>query len=130
MKSVLQGFRRMTALLLLLLLGPFEIHAQSAAPAKSQPPATILIIRHAEKSTDGQIDLSPTGFERAKLLPRLFSPAGARPDLPTPQVLFATHLSEHSNRPFRRLPRSRHPCICPWTTVLATKTTQHLQPLS
>jgi hypothetical protein len=45
MKSVLQGFRRMTALLLLLLLGPLEIHAQVVTPAKSQPPATILIMR-------------------------------------------------------------------------------------
>jgi hypothetical protein len=89
----------MIFLLLLLLLGPLEIHAQAATPAKSQPPATILIIRHAEKLTDGRIDLSPTGFERAKLLPRLFSTAGARPDRPAPQVLFATHLSAHSNRP-------------------------------
>jgi hypothetical protein len=62
------------------------------------PPATILIIRHAEKLTDGQIDLSPEGFERARLIPNLFLP-GARPDLPTPQVIFATHLSAHSNRP-------------------------------
>jgi hypothetical protein len=63
------------------------------------PPATILIIRHAEKLTDGRIDLSPVGFERARLTPKLFLPAGVRPDLPMPQVLFATHLSAHSNRP-------------------------------
>jgi hypothetical protein len=99
MTSIRIGFRRLTVLLLLLLLGPLEIHAQAATPAKSQPPATILIIRHAEKLADDRIDLSPTGFERAKLLPRLFAPVGARPDLPTPQVLFATHLSAHSNRP-------------------------------
>jgi hypothetical protein len=80
----------------LLLLGP-QIYAQTAASAKPQPPATILIIRHAEKLTDGRLDLSPTGFERARLLPKIFSPA--RPDLPMPQVLFATHISEHSNRP-------------------------------
>src|SRR5258705_11001413 len=85
------------ALFLFLLLSAIEIHAQPAA--KPQPPATILIIRHAEKLTDGRIDLSPTGFERARLLPKLFSPPAARPDLPTPQVLFATHLSQHSNRP-------------------------------
>lgn len=73
--------------------------AEAQAPVSGgQPPATILIIRHAEKLTDGRIDLSPVGFERAKLLPKLFLP-GARPDLPTPQVLFATHLSAHSNRP-------------------------------
>jgi hypothetical protein len=84
----------------LLLLLSVEIHAQAAAsPAKPQPPATILLIRHAEKLTDGRIDLSPAGFERARLLPTVFSPAAARRDLPTPQVLFATHISEHSNRP-------------------------------
>jgi hypothetical protein len=37
-----------------------------------QPPATILLIRHAEKLTDGRIDLSPVGFERAKVIPQLF----------------------------------------------------------
>jgi len=73
--------------------------ALAQVPAAGQPPATILIIRHAEKLTDGRIDLSPVGFERARLTPKLFLPAGARPDLPTPQVLFATHRSAHSNRP-------------------------------
>src|SRR5260370_15789586 len=92
-------FRLPIVFLRLLLLGTLESKAQTAAPAKPQPPATILIIRHAEKLTDGRIDLSPTGFERARLLPTLFSPAAARPDLPAPQVLFATHLSAHSNRP-------------------------------
>jgi hypothetical protein len=89
--------RQLLALFLFLLLSAIEIHAQPAA--KPQPPATILIIRHAEKLTDGRIDLSPTGFERARLLPNLFTPGAARPDLPTPQVIFATHLSPHSNRP-------------------------------
>lgn len=63
----------------------------------SQPPATILIIRHAEKLTDGRQDLSPVGYRRASLLPKLFD--GSRADLPVPQVLFATHVSKHSNRP-------------------------------
>jgi broad specificity phosphatase PhoE len=72
--------------------------AQTKA-GRPQPPATILIIRHAEKLTDGRIDLSPTGFERAKLLPNLFLPEGVRQDLPKPQVIFATHISAHSNRP-------------------------------
>lgn len=62
-----------------------------------QPPATILILRHAEKLTDGRKDLSPVGYQRAALLPKLFN--GSRSDLPMPQVLFATHLSKHSNRP-------------------------------
>jgi hypothetical protein len=104
MTSVRTKIRLLGVFLLLLLpgfllSGPTEIHAQAAAPTKPQPPATILLIRHAEKLTDGRIDLSPTGFERARLLPKVFSPAGARPDLPTPQVLFATHISKHSNRP-------------------------------
>jgi hypothetical protein len=63
----------------------------------TQPPATILIIRHAEKLTDGRQDLSETGYKRAALLPTLFE--GSRADLPVPQVLFATHVSKHSNRP-------------------------------
>jgi hypothetical protein len=99
MPSTRIKFRFSVALLVLLLIGSMEIHAQAAAPTKPQPPATILLIRHAEKLTDGRIDLFPTGFERAKLLPKVFSPAAARSDLPTPQVLFATHVSEHSNRP-------------------------------
>jgi hypothetical protein len=33
------------------------------------------------------------------VLPNLLVPAGVRPDLPTPQFIFATHLSKHSNRP-------------------------------
>jgi len=62
-----------------------------------QPPVTILIIRHGEKPADARIDLSPTGFKRAALLPDLFVPA--RANLPTPQTLIATHQSAHSNRP-------------------------------
>jgi broad specificity phosphatase PhoE len=81
-----------------LLLGVLRVGAQTPGAA-AQPPATILIIRHAEKLTDGRIDLSPVGFERAKLMPKLFLPVGVRPDLPMPQVLFATHVSAHSNRP-------------------------------
>jgi hypothetical protein len=90
-------FRILRVLLVSLLMGSMEIHAQAPTGRKPQPPATILLIRHAEKLTDGRIDLSPTGFERARLLPKMFSPAGA--NLPTPQVLFATRISEHSNRP-------------------------------
>jgi broad specificity phosphatase PhoE len=82
--------------LLALLIGLTVGFAQTVRPP--QPPATILLIRHAEKLDDGRIDLSPTGFERARLLPKVFA-SGARPDLPTPQVLFATHVSAHSNRP-------------------------------
>jgi hypothetical protein len=104
MASIRTRFR--LPIILLLLLPPgftssnsAKMYAQAAASVKPQSPATILLIRHAEKLTDGRIDLSPTGFERARLLPKVFSPAATRPDLPIPEVLFATHLSEHSNRP-------------------------------
>ncbi len=73
-----------------------------AAPAQApQPPATILLIRHAEKLTDGRPDLSTIGFERAKLIPQLFGGSGAAAphNLPRPDFLFATHVSKNSNRP-------------------------------
>ena len=72
-------------------------HAQSAA-ASPQPSATILIIRHAEKLPNGDPDLSAAGYERARLLLKDFVPIGVRPDLPTPQFIFAAAPSHHSNR--------------------------------
>jgi hypothetical protein len=72
------------------------------APAQApQPPATILLIRHAEMLTDGRPDLAPAGFERAKAIPQLFGGAsGAAPhNLPRPDFLFATHVSKNSDRP-------------------------------
>ena len=91
--------RRLVLSLLVVVAG---CTAQTTATAKPQPPATILLIRHAEKLSDGEIDLSPTGFERARLLPNEFA-AGTRQDLPTPQFLFAAHLSKHSNRPVQTI---------------------------
>ncbi|NYF80991.1 histidine phosphatase family protein [Granulicella arctica] len=76
--------------------------ARFVAAQTPQPPATIYLIRHAEKLTDGESDLSATGFKRAAVLANLFAPpSGERtaPALATPQVLFATHASKHSNRP-------------------------------
>ena len=60
----------------------------------------ILLIRHAEKPTEG-MDLAPAGFERAKVIPKLFGPPGtpAPHNLPRPDFLFATHVSKNSNRP-------------------------------
>jgi hypothetical protein len=69
-----------------------------SATATPKPPATILIIRHAEKLSNGDTDLSPAGYERAQLLLKAFVPPGVRPDLPTPQFIFAAALSPHSNR--------------------------------
>jgi hypothetical protein len=82
-------------LVLVLSVVPFAF-GQSA-----QPPATVLLIRHAEKLTDGRMDLSPVGFERAKVIPTLFGGTGAAAphNLPRPDFLFATHVSKHSNRP-------------------------------
>ena len=80
-------------------LGYESLGQDLAAGHAGQAPATILIVRHAEKLTDGRLDLSPVGFQRAALLPKLFVPTGVRADLPTPQVLIATHQSAHSNRP-------------------------------
>ena len=93
------SFRLLWALLLLLPIGLIGGCSRKVAQT-GPPPATILLIRHAEKLTDGRIDLSPIGFERARLLPKVFA-SGARPDLPTPQVLFATRESPHSNRPIQ-----------------------------
>jgi hypothetical protein len=81
-----------------LSIGWIGTYAQSADTAKPLPPATILLIRHAEKLTNGNKDLSSAGFDRAGLLPKAFSPAGERPGLPIPQVLFAARISSHSNR--------------------------------
>jgi hypothetical protein len=80
------------------------IEANSQPDAQSQPsagpktPATILIIRHAEKPTEGDPDLSTEGYARAQLLLKDFLPLGVRPDLPTPQYIFAAAPSSHSNR--------------------------------
>ena len=45
------------------------------------------------------MDLSPVGFERAKVIPQLFGGAAAPHNLPRPDFLFATHVSKKSNRP-------------------------------
>ena len=75
------------------------------AAALAQPPATIYLIRHADKLTDGREDLSPKGFLRAAMIPQLFVPeAGStRVLLPKPEFLFATAKSKHSNRPFETI---------------------------
>ncbi len=73
--------------------------------AFAQPPATIYLIRHAEKLTDKRPDLAPQGFLRAALIPNLFlPPAGSgRVALTKPDFLFATARSKNSNRPFETI---------------------------
>jgi hypothetical protein len=90
----MNSFVRLGSILLTLL--------SLGAPALAQAPATIYLIRHAEKLTDKRPDLSQQGFLRAALIPNLFvPPAGAtRPALPKPDFLFATARSKNSNRPF------------------------------
>ena len=67
-----------------------------------QPPATILLIRHAEKPASG-MDLAPAGFARAKVMPELFCGTAAPHNLPRPDFLFATHVSKNSNRPMETI---------------------------
>ena len=95
---------------LIALAGLFTALTASAQtpaqpPAAGAPPATVLLFRHAEKLTDGRIDLAPAGFARAKDLPEVFLPSagGATPKFPRPDALFATHQSKHSNRPFETI---------------------------
>jgi hypothetical protein len=63
-------------LVAVLTLGGGTVGGLAAFGQSPQPPATILLIRHAEKLTDGRIDLSPVGFERAKVIPQLFGGGG------------------------------------------------------
>jgi hypothetical protein len=78
--------------------GGMPAQAPVAAP---QPPATIYLIRHAEKLTDKRPDLAPDGYVRASLIPKLFmlSEGDSRVPLPRPDFLFATARSKNSNRP-------------------------------
>jgi broad specificity phosphatase PhoE len=71
-----------------------------ADEAKSYP-ARILIIRHAEKPTEGKsVELSDEGKERAKKLHKLFEKSDARPNpFPRPDFIFATADSKESQRP-------------------------------
>ena len=86
---------------MLCLIWPTLKGQQSAIAAAGEPPATVYLIRHAEKLTDGRLDLSEKGFERAKVLVNLFIPVpgSGRVPLTRPDVLIATHQSAHSDRP-------------------------------
>jgi hypothetical protein len=94
------GRRRFLALAAAVCCAALLVRAQTPAP-----PATIYLIRHAEKLTDGREDLSVQGFRRAAFLPQLFvaEPGVSRTLLPKPEFLFATAPSKRSNRPFETL---------------------------
>ncbi len=89
--------RRALLLGFVVIWSPAVLRAQSA-PAP-QPPATIYLIRHAEKLTDKRPDLAQQGFLRAALLPNLFLPGNGRSTLQKPDFIFATARSKNSNRP-------------------------------
>jgi hypothetical protein len=96
-------------LALLLVCSSQYTNAQVAQPevkseVASKAPAVIFIMRHAEKpiAEDKSSDLAPQGFKRASVLPTLFvaAPGSSAPArLPRPDVIFATAVSKHSNRP-------------------------------
>jgi hypothetical protein len=64
-------------------------------------PQHVLIVRHAEKTTDkDNIHLSPKGKERALLLDKLFTASKDRPDpFPMPDFIFAAAHHADSRRP-------------------------------
>ena len=89
---------RWLALFVATLLGP----AGCAAGEEKAFPATVLLVRHAEKPPDADesVHLSAEGKKRADALPGLFEASKARPDpLPKPDFVFATENSKHSHRP-------------------------------
>jgi hypothetical protein len=88
--------------LVLAGLAWFAVAAYGGEVAVAQPPATILLIRHAEKPASG-VDLAPVGYARAKMLPELFGGMAAPHNLPRPSFLFATHVSKNSNRPMETI---------------------------
>jgi hypothetical protein len=64
-----------------------------------QRPKQILIVRHAEKNDDkSDIHLNARGYARAAALPTLFPSR-----LDTPEFLFASRQSAHSNRPLETI---------------------------
>jgi len=92
---------RLRLALAIWLVGFIPLGGMLGLAAFGQVPqtlVTVMLIRHAEKLTDGRGDLSPAGIERAKLIPKLFGRAAPH-DLPKPDFLFATHVSKKSNRP-------------------------------
>ena len=72
----------------------------AGAQVAAAPPATIYLVRHAEKLTDKRPDLAQQGFLRAALLPNLFLQTDGLVALPKPEFIFATARSKNSNRPF------------------------------
>jgi hypothetical protein len=87
--------------LLTLLFATLAVGCRHAPDKPLVRPRSILLIRHAEKPADvADANLSPAGKKRAEALPELFKTTADRPDpLPTPDFVFATKPTKHSNRP-------------------------------
>jgi hypothetical protein len=107
--------KTLSLLLLSLVLGttptgnPAEPQsAAQAATVQATTPAVVFILRHAEKPVgdDKSPDLTPIGFDRARLIPSLFltAPGAQVPArFPKPDAIFATAASKHSNRPIETI---------------------------
>ena len=98
-------FRKMcpaVPIVLFVLAGLAGIASVAQAP---KPPATVYLIRHAEKLPGKEADLSPQGFKRAGYLPLLFNPPAksGRVALARPDFLFAAQKSRDSNRPIETI---------------------------
>jgi hypothetical protein len=98
MPTLFSSRRGFVAAFSVLVLGSWCGLAQG--PAGAQPPATIYLIRHAEKPADKRPDLTQQGFLRAALFPNLFTGPNA---LTKPDFLFATARSKNSNRPYETI---------------------------
>src|SRR5262249_17726064 len=92
----------------LVLAALFFVTEVALAPARSfevdrqqEPtrPKQVLLIRHAEKTNDEDIHLSPKGKKRAEAMPKLFRKSDDRPDpFPRPDFIFPAKQSTQSNR--------------------------------
>jgi hypothetical protein len=102
MEHYIQSARYGVSVVLPLVLVSSLVAGPAGPPAR--PPATILLIRHAEKLPAGP-HLSMLGARRAEALPQLFggTAAAAPHDLPRPAFLFAARATRKSNRPVETL---------------------------
>ena len=106
-ESMLTGLKRIVlpvVFLVSVVFGPTLpfVAGQATDKANQKWPATILIIRHAEKPPDESpsTELSPEGKERAKALHQLFEATDKRPNpFPRPDFIFAARNSKQSQRP-------------------------------
>jgi hypothetical protein len=100
-RRILIQFWAMSLLPAALLSVPSTLPARDENRVAPKTPATILIIRHAEKpAEEGTSDgLTPKGEERAKALYQLFEKSATRPTpFPKPDFIFAAKATKSSRR--------------------------------